>query len=190
MIKDYKMKDEPMKNPSILVAIIRSSLIYSSFILLTACGFSPIYAQNQANQSSFSALSDIAVDTIPGRMGQQLKADLEDRLNPSGTASSPNYRLAVSLAQTESPIGIARDGTVSRYNVYLDANYSLKRIEDGTVVKEGKIRQVSSYNNVTTGAYFSTYISQEDAIKRGITELAEGIRQRLSMQREKIAPKP
>jgi len=117
---------------------------------------------------------------MPGRTGQQLKADLEDRLNPSGAVpATPAYRLNVTFNSSVTPIGVARDGTVSRYNIYLTSKYVLYRNSDGKKITSGEVDYVDSYNNLTN-AYFSTYISQEDATSRGITELSELYKQRLA----------
>ena len=112
------------------------------------------------------------------KMGQQFQQDLEDRLNPGGvTPAKPAYQLTVDLISAPTAIGVARDGTVSRYNVILQSNYTLTNLADETE-RRGTVRHVSSYNN-PANQFFSTYISEQDAISRGITELAELYRQRL-----------
>lgn len=147
-------------------------------LLLAGCGFQPLYGKQSTG--SAEVLSGVAIDSIPGRMGQQFRQNLEDKLNPSGAVPAhPTYRLTATVQSAATPIGVARDGTVSRYNVYLDSEYALVRISDGTKVSSGKLRHVSSYSNIPN-EYFSTYMSEADAIKRGITELSEVYRQRLS----------
>ncbi len=156
----------------------------SKFILLipltlAGCGFQPLYGKHQPT-SSPGMLAGVKVDTISGRMGQRFKADLEDRLNPSGAVpANPAYRLSATLTNASSPIGVARDGTISRYNVYLESTYVLTRISDGKQITKGSLRHVSSFSNLAN-EYFSTFVSEEDAIKRGVTELSEMYRQRLA----------
>lgn len=158
--------------------IKRFVLLAGACGLMAACGFSPMYGKQQRDSSVL--LAGVKIDPIEGRTGQLFKAELEDRLNPGGVVpSNPAFRLNVVLTSTANPIGVARDGTISRYNVYLDSKYELYRIHDGKKVAAGQLRQVSSYNNLSN-AYFSTYISSVDAISRGVTELAETYRLRLS----------
>lgn len=161
---------------------LRNSLLIT-LILLTGCGFKPLYGKSTNAGISKALLAGISVDpvtTTDGRMGQQLKIELEDHLNPGGVVpGNPAYRLKVTLAETNSAIGVAPDGTISRYNVYLNSTYILLRNSDGRQVTTGSVSDVNSYNNVTN-AYYSTYISQEDAIKRGVTELAELYRVRMA----------
>lgn len=151
-----------------------------SILMLASCGFEPMYSKKQ--QGNPDALAGVYIEKVSGegRMAQQFRTDLEDKLNPGGKVpANPAYSLSVSLVSTESAIGVARDGTISRYNLYLDSTYSLREYGTEKVVANGNLRQVASYNNLTN-AYFSTYVSKEDAIKRGVTELSENYRQRLA----------
>lgn len=156
----------------------RNNTALIALLLLTACGFSPMYGQKQ--QESSQLFAGVSIDPIPGRMGQELRIALEDQLNSGGVVPAhPAYRLSSTLMHTSTPIGVARDGTVSRYNIYLNSEYKLYRASDGQLVAEGRVHHVTSYNNLTN-AYFSTFVSEGDAIKRGIKELSENYRQRLT----------
>jgi LPS-assembly lipoprotein len=155
--------------------------------LLSGCGFKPLYAKKAPADVS-KVFAGVKIESIPGRSGQLFKAELEDQLNPRGDIpSKPAFRLSVNFTYKVIPIGVARDGTVSRYNVYLRSHYILYRIADDLPVTSGDIGFVNSYGNLTN-AYFSTYISEQDAIKRGIIELSQLYRQRLATYLEEGAP--
>jgi hypothetical protein len=162
-----------------------------SILFLTGCGFHSVYGTHvneKTGETDSAMLAGVRVDTIPGRMGQEFKENLEDKINPGDAISAaPAYRLAVGLTSSESAIGVSRDGTVSRYNVYLNSTYTLTRVADNKVVTTGSLNHVSSYNNVIN-AYFSTYVSDQDATKRGIAELAELYRARLTAYFDAGAP--
>lgn len=146
-------------------------------LLLTACGFEPLYGKHKNADILFAGVD---IDPIEGRDGQQFRIALEDELNPGGAMpAKPAYRLSATLKNSESAIDVARDGTVSRYNVYLDSKYTLTRLSDNSVMTAGNLRHVSSYNNITN-QYFSTYVSQGDALKRGLAEMSKLYRQRLA----------
>lgn len=163
----------------------------ASCLIIAACGFRPMYAESAKSDATPSTIfAGVRIDPIPGggRMGQQFRINLEDRLNPGGTVPpNPAYRLSATLRSRPQAIGIARDGTVSRYNVYLDSEYALYRLADGEKITSGKVRHVSSYNNLTN-IYFSTYISEQDAIRRGVEELSEIYRARLGAYLDEGAP--
>jgi hypothetical protein len=157
---------------------------------LAGCGFKPLYGQKTDANEASKVFAGVKIDAISGsgHVGQELQTNLEDRLNPNGVVpASPAYRLKVKLMSSIMPIGVARDNTVSRYNVYLTSQYVLYRNSDGKPVTSGDVGYVDSYNNLTN-AYFSTYTSQEDAMKRGLVELSELYRQRLAAYLEEGAP--
>ena len=155
---------------------------------LSACGFHTVYGE-RAGQTG-KLMSGVQIETAHDRLSHKFKQHLEDQLNPpGGEPPSPAYNLNVTLTSTENPIGIARDGTVSRYNVILNSMYQLTRIKDQKLISQGNVQHVSSYNNLTN-AYFSTYISQRDAEERGVVELSEQFRQRIAtiIERGDIEP--
>jgi LPS-assembly lipoprotein len=155
------------------------ALLLLPLLMLAGCGFSPLYGHHGQTSQSEPILEGIKIDPVSGRPGQLFTAELEDQLNPSGKVpATAKYRLNTKLTLSEAAIGVARDGTVSRYNIYLDSYYQLYRIADGQLMTSGNLRHVSSYNN-TLNEYYSTYVAQEDAYKRGVTELAQLFRQRI-----------
>lgn len=143
-------------------------------LIVSGCGFQPMYGARYQNSLS----AGIAIEAPKDAAGQQFQQDLEDQLNPEGVPPRPKYRLNVQLTYASGAIGVARDGTVSRFNVTMNSSFVLTRISDNVVVERGDIHHVSSYNN-QANQYFSTYVSERDSIKRGITELAGLYRQRI-----------
>ncbi len=164
--------------------MMRSFIVTISIFALAACGFSPMYSQK--NQVPLSA--GIVIDAPKDEMGQQLQQNLEDQLNVGGVPANPVYKLVVNLSSAAGGMGVARDGTVSRYNVTLASHYTLTRLADHKIMHSDTIQHVSSFNN-PANQYFSTYISQKDATRRGIMELSELYRQRIGalLLREKTS---
>ena len=159
-------------------------------LALASCGFEPMYG-DRANKSSGSgsqALAGVTVAPIPGRIGQVFKTSLEDLINPAGPQGPASFRLQATINHIIVPISVARDGTVSRFNVNFTSEYALIRIKDDTPVTSGTLTYVTSYNNLAN-SYYSTYIAEQDALKRGTTSLAELYRQRLAVYLDAGAPK-
>ena len=162
-------------------------LLFSVFCL-SGCGFHPLYGQKTDPNDQSKVFVGVKIDPIPTHLGQMLQNGLEDKLNPHGDIPArPEYRLQVVLNKQESAIGTSRDGTVSRYNVYLTSHYVLYRISDNKQVTTGDISCVGSYNNVTN-AYFSTYISEQDSYKNGIAQLSDMYRDRIGSYLSRGAP--
>lgn len=155
---------------------------------LGGCGFQPLYGAAATSDSASELLAGVQLDPLPGRLGQLFASSLEDRLHPSGALPPrPDYRLSVKLDHMSIPISVARDGTVSRYNIHFNSEYVLYRIRDQQPVTSGRLSYITSYNNLTN-AYFSTYVSEQDAQKRGVVALAELYRQRLVTYLDQGAP--
>lgn len=169
-------------NPAILAAFA------VLLLLIGGCGFEPVYGvrEQSAQQSAASeqlARTSVQVSTpdpIHRRLAQVYKGDLEDLLNPRGGKSrSAEYALHAVLNMIEQPVAISSDGTVSRYNLLMDAHLRLLRVADNAVVYEKTVRRIGSYNNVSN-AFYSTYVSSEDTKERSTRELAEDTRTRLA----------
>ncbi len=180
------------------VALLFSLL---GLLSLSACGFKPVYgtASGISEQSPIragikivasgagvgSSSNNVSVDESANRaIIRQFTQNMEDIVADS---DAPTYKLEVVLSQSIGGLGVARDGTASRYNLTVNSSYRLVRLADNKLVDSGAISNVTSYNN-PNNKYFSTYISEQDARKRGVKELAEMYRQRLIAFSEKIYP--
>lgn len=158
-------------------------------LALASCGFEPMYGQRaEKNSGSGSkAMAGVTVAPIGGRVGQIFKTSLEDLLNPAGPQGAPQFRLQANISHIIVPISVARDGTVSRFNINFTSEYALIRIADDKPVTSGTLSYVTSYNNLAN-SYYSTYIAEQDALKRGTAAMAELYRQRLALYLDRGAP--
>ena len=82
---------EAFNNVGILAAaVVRSSgerpLIYvlSALLAVSACGFTPMYAQNDAGADVAAYYSDIFIENLKDRDGQYLRNALIDRIYVDG----------------------------------------------------------------------------------------------------------
>ncbi len=163
----------------------KACFILPAVMMLSGCGFEPVYGTHEANTSHAAVvIPDIIVEAKPAditrkRLAQLYKAKLETVLNPSGDIPpSAPYQLTNIISETESAMAVSKDGTISRYNVVLQANLTLTRTSDNKVVYNGIVQRIGSYDNVLN-AYYSTYISGQDAINRAAVELAEDVKSRM-----------
>lgn len=169
---------------------------------LSACGFQPVYGTSSAVSANAPLMAGVQISatdggsiassanittTIPTKVAREFKENLEDLLNPVTRGKSAEYSLDISISQTTAAIGISRDGTASRYNLNISSSYKLTRLDDSKLIDAGTISNTTSYNN-PSNQYFSTYISEQNARKRGVSELAALYRQRLSVLTENSTP--
>lgn len=146
---------------------------------LGACGFKPVYGTAAHDSTVGTALANVQIDPIADRNGQVLRNNLIDRFYTDGRPASAKYRLALSLAATEEALGIQKDATATRARLRLQASYELVDIASGQVVYRTFSRSVVSFNLVDS--QFAVLATRQDAYDRGLTELADDIRTRLSL---------
>jgi len=155
-------------------------LLTLALFSLAACGFEPVLAKRTPDYTSASVdLSAIRVVTDRSHLGQLLKAEIEDQINPRHAAAPDRYTLAIKVSDSMMPLFINPDGTASRGEIRFASSYTLTRLADNVVVKRGNIERASSFNTSETADYAS-YVAQEDAKKRGMLELAKDYALRLS----------
>lgn len=156
-------------------------------LTLAACGFQPVHSRAyQAQQVTNLAAVRITVDNT--RLGQLLKAEIERGVNPDYERAEKLYSLKIALTERDVYLFINPDGTAGRGDVEFRSSYSLTRTIDGKVVAKGQLNRTSSYN-ISESADYATYVSEEDARKRGITELAEDYKLRLTNLMMGLNPK-
>lgn len=153
-------------------------VILSLMLTLAACGFKPLHSREFRAQTD-TDLTAVRIQVDNTRFGQLLKAEIERGVNPDYHRAEKLYALQISLAEREIPLFINADGTSSRGDIEYRSAYALTRILDGKVVQQGKINRTTSFNT-SENADYASYVSEEDARKRGIEELAQDYRLRLS----------
>lgn len=154
--------------------MLRAALLCCLF--LSACGFKPVYGQQDMDDSGSSKLASVEVERMNGRQGQVLQNKLEDLLAPNG-AASPEYTIKIALKTERHELGIRGDLRVTRYDLVSTANYQLIRLIDNREVDTGRVTIKSSFNR--TNSEFSTFVAEEDAAAKAADELAQEIRSRL-----------
>lgn len=137
---------------------------------LGGCGLEPVYGK--ASQVRHAELSTIDVSPIRDRVGQDVRNHLIDRLGSS--AKAPRYRLDIALQESLIELAVQADDKVTRFNLALNASFSLVELADQQPVYNGSARSVSSYNIVDSE--FATVESQKNARRRAAEDVAESIR--------------
>lgn len=148
-------------------------------LIMAGCGFEPVYEDKAASLDVRDVLSRIEIVAPEGRNGDQLKAALEDHFYQKSISETPRYRLELTLSEQSEAFIIDPAGISSRFDLTLRSHFTLTRVADNAMLKRGRVARRVSYN-VSEDIDYSTYISQKDAIKRGIDEIAEDLRMRIT----------
>jgi len=156
--------------------LLRSILIIF-IISLNACGFTPVYKQNNSYFEANEKLASVKVNTDRGLNEQYFSSRLNDLLNPTEIDAEKKYDLNIKLSVASTPLAIQQDRTVTRYKVTVGANYTLKDKASDNILSEGTIQREGGFDKVDSN--YATYISEEDSKRRVTKELAEDMKLRI-----------
>lgn len=152
---------------------------------LQGCGFQPLYAKNPSENTVYNqGFPQVDVGPINDRLGQILRNELVDRINPRGVARTPTYRLDVSAKERRSDIVILRDSTATFAKFIVEVNWRLLDLQTNEVVTKGRNERTSSFS--ISSSEYAILQAEKDARQRAATELAEDIRLRLALYFDRI----
>lgn len=160
----------------------RATVLLVLALALGACGFRPLLTQQAAldrDQEVVTELAAIQVDRMGGRLGQQLRNDLIEQLDPATLAVPKRYQLDVNLATRSNALAIQLDNTITRYNLTLRASFVLRDREDGSVMYDSRVTRTASYNVVRQP--YAVLVAEQDAERRAAREVSSDIRNLLAV---------
>ena len=146
-------------------------------LAVAGCGFQPLHGQRSS--AAAAALATIDIGLISDRTGQILRNELLQVMQPRGPARQQPYLLTVTLAESLQDLAIKRNEVATRANLTLVASFVVSRQSDGRQVHSGGARSVNSYNILTSD--FATLSARENARKRGARQLAQDIKELISV---------
>lgn len=151
-------------------------------LVLTGCGFKPLYGESGVTGKSIvqTSLQQVSINPIKSRTGQILRNYLIDRMNPSGQpGGSAAYSLAITIGIQKQELGIRRDETATRANLIMTATYVIQERASGATIFRATSRTVTSYNILDEE--FATVIAERNARSRGAEQLADDITTRVAL---------
>lgn len=145
-------------------------------LTLTACGFSPIYG-NYTRSDAISverSLANIEINIIPNKEGQYIRNELIDRFYKNGYPTNPKYTLSIqNIDESTSNLDITKSSDATRAQLKLTTSMRLIDAETGKTLITKPLRAITSYNILSS--QFTTRVSEEDARKAALNELANQI---------------
>jgi LPS-assembly lipoprotein len=159
----------------------RRALILALAAALGGCGFRPLYggAGDADDPDIREQLAAIEIRGLDGRLGQVLRNDLLDQLDPVGGQVPARYVLAVQLRRFAAALGIQLDNTITRYNLILVARFQLRERNTQRVLYRSLVQRVASYN--VSQQPFADLIAEQDAERRAAVEVSNDIRIQLAV---------
>lgn len=161
----------------------RTKLILLAGLILSGCGFRPLYAPPQEDQSgksvyAFDLLKQIAIDNIPDREGQYLRNQLIQLMQPSGRGAETKYVLKVILRETKRDLAVKRSAIATRANLQIAGEFLLSPVDSAGTIESGTVFTSSGYN--INQSEFQTLMAEKGARERALDDLAQQMRIRLA----------
>jgi LPS-assembly lipoprotein len=163
-----------MSSSELAMGTRRAYLVAIASVALAGCGFQPLYGQDQSGAGApapreLASVAVLPVEAAPldRRLGQVLRNELQNLVNPRGAAAEPLYDLGIRLATDREALAIAADDTITRYNVILDAAVLLTERASGKPIYETSMRAVGSFDVQVSdyGTLIAERATREDAAR-------------------------
>lgn len=150
-------------------------------LLLTACGFKPMYGANSANGSGLAqVMANIEIDRVTNMSGRQerlsqlIENDLLERISPiSSDGSGTTYLLRTNYDIEEQGYGIREDESVTLQNLKLTVAFRLVDIDSDKTIMDGTARAIVTYDLVQSD--FSNLAARQTSLERLSEEAANQI---------------
>jgi LPS-assembly lipoprotein len=177
----------------------RLMLAFAGALLVSGCGWRPLYERPGASINSggaSAALAGISIDPVESpdgpdplasgsstdtqynaRAAHLLQNYLKEALNPYGPPNPAAYHLTVELTQLTRAASSLGDGTVTREDLVMSAQYKLNNT-GGEPVLDEMTRIVTSYDILREP--YADLTSRRDAQQRAAQQIAEAIQTRLA----------
>ena len=156
--------------------LVNPESIFLLSLVLAGCGFHPLYGSSAAGPGIAGALSQVYVEPIPDRVGYQLRNNLLDLFNGTGSPADAAYRLRLTLNEEEQAVALQQNTNITRYNYTLKAHYELFPKGSTQAAKTGDVTTLTAYNVAAAPYVYATVTAERDAKDRAANDLAERIR--------------
>ena len=143
---------------------------------VAACGFQPLYARRDASnvQASFT---EVHIDAIEDRVGQQLRNHLVKLLHPRGRADTPRWRLAIKVTEGRRSVAVLKSAFATRAVLTFSAAVQLFRVDDGGAAQAFTSTVSASFNIFSSE--FATQMAERGARQKAIVDIGQDIRVRV-----------
>jgi LPS-assembly lipoprotein len=146
-------------------------VVMTCALLVSACGFRPLYGMNGAEPGAQALFSSIYVDTDDTELvGYELRNAIMDLMHCSNDPRMAKYRLRFTVKQTREGVTIAPDAAITRYDYTLNVKYTLEDAKTGAVITKGAESTLSAFDVVSSP--YSTLVAQQSAQKSASQDVA------------------
>ena len=143
-----------------------------SFLLLTGCGFTPLYSQNNIYLKD----AQVIVDPISNQYGDVMRRIIQNELHTQSVNPSHKYRLTVKPPSfSGGDKTITANELASTMQITAQTDYRLNDSKTGKIIYSGQVLSVGSYAVVRNP--YATTVAQNHTQE----ELAKQLAQQISL---------
>ncbi|MDE7548811.1 hypothetical protein PY793_12565 [Acetobacter fabarum] len=165
---------------SLCKAALATTALMAAPLLVSGCGFKPLYGEEKGAVDVPAELKDVYVANIPQRFGQQVRLALQAQMAGDGPEDPHKYKLVVQPSISGEAIDIHGDNTSGRTRMQATAQWQLLTIEQNPrLITQGYAQALDGYTN-TYEQYFAQTLNMENTIGRIAQTLGEQITQQVA----------
>lgn len=142
---------------------------YILLLLLLSCGFKPVYYYQNNN-----IFSDIYLEENQSDLNRRFYRSMSELVTLAIKKNQAKYLLKIDIKSQTAGVLIDNNSIIKRTNLILNAHYLITEIDNEKKIQEGDLKINSGYN--TSASEFATYVSEEEAFRNALRELANEIR--------------
>ena len=150
-------------------------LLLLSLASLGGCGFRPLYGGGTGSGPG-TLLGKVRIVADKGELPFRLREALIENLRPAST-NAP-LALTVEAKVTRDGLLIEDDDDITRFNLTLNVEYTLRRVGQPSVLHRNSARSIAAFN--ATASQFATLASEREVQARAAEDVAEKITRRLA----------
>ena len=126
--------------------MIRFLTTISIFIVLTSCGFKPMY---KLSESSFDfrsySISIMNEHNTSGEIKEEIRKSF-----PSSSEIKKEYIIEINTTENLEPLITNTDGTIAKYRIEIIMNFKVKDKNENTYIMEDIVRGLAQYSVETS----------------------------------------
>ena len=126
--------------------MIRFLTTISILIVLTSCGFKPMY---KLSESSFDFRSYSITIINENDTSREIKEEIR-RSFPSSSEIKKEYIIEINTTENLEPLITNTDGTIAKYRIEIIMNFKVKDKNENTYIMEDIVRGLAQYSVETS----------------------------------------
>ncbi|MEO1041207.1 MAG: hypothetical protein AAFX52_02860 [Pseudomonadota bacterium] len=151
---------------------MRLVILLALTFTLGACGFRPLYAELEGDQSTSEQLGTLYIDNITGPKDASLEVQDAMRTRVPTANGDETHAVSIALRDRRRAVAVRIESDTRRFDYTLTARVAYRNLETDEV-RTQTIVSIVSYGVVDS--QYASLVGREDAVRRAALDLARKI---------------